>query len=426
MDPKEARSDRTGTRHRARVRPRRRSALVLLPLAALILVATACGGSSSSSSSNSSNGQGSSKAPLIVGNVESLTGPLASTDGQLLPGIEAWADWTNAHGGINGHQVDLISLDDGGSAATSVANVRRLILQDHIDVLLDGTPVDSSWATVVQEYKVPVIADLFNSTPNSYYFSPGTPLIPTGNEGAFKAAKQEGGSRLAFLYCTEVSACSQAVPVAQSAAKTYGLTFAYATGISASAPNYTAQCLAVKKAQADIINVYDAAEVQLNVATSCAAIGYSFRILSSDLNFDNSWLANSAVNGAISEVPVFPFSDDSTSATQEYHQAMSKYEPSVVNSQNFGVAQAAGWTAGEEVTVAAELGKAGVNGAPTSAEILNGLFAMHGNTLNGLAPPLTYSHQANENSLINCFFVMAIKNGKFSEPYGLEPQCLSS
>lgn len=358
--------------------------------------------------------------------MESITGPLASTDGAPASGIKAWANWTNAHGGINGRKVDLISLDDAGSPATSVTDVRKLILQDHIQVLLDGTPVDSSWAALVEQYKIPVIAYLFNPTPNSYYFSPGTPLIPTGNDGAFKAAKDEGGSRLAFLYCTEVSACSQAVPTAKSAAKTYGLTFAYATGISASAPNYTAQCLAVKKANADIINVYDAAQVQLNVATSCAQIGYKFRILSSDLNFDMQWLSNSAVNGAISEVPVFPFSDDSTPATQDYHQAMAKYEPSVVSSQNFGVAQAAGWTAGEEITVAAQLGKAGVGGAPTSTEILNGLFAMHGNTLNGLAPPLTYSHQANENSMINCFFAMAIKSGQFTEPYGLHPQCLSS
>jgi branched-chain amino acid transport system substrate-binding protein len=402
-----------------RARTHGRSVLLVLSLAAVTVAAAACGSSGGSSA-------GSAKAPLIVGNVESLTGPLASTDGALLPGIQAWADWTNAHGGINGHHVDLINLDDGGSPATSVTDVRRLITQDHIDVLLDGTPVDSSWAALAQEYKMPVIADLFNPTPNSYFFSPGTPLVPTGNNGAFEAAKKEGGSRLAFLYCTEVSACSEAVPVARSAAKTYGLDFAYATGISASAPNYTAECLAVKNAHADVINVYDSAVVQLNVATSCAQIGYNFRILSSDLNFNNAWLKNSAVNDAISEVPVFPFSDSSTPATQEYHQAMSKYEPSVVSSSNFGVAQAAGWTAGEEITVAAELGKAGASGAPTSAEILSGLFAMHNNTLGGLAPPLTYSHQANENSNIRCFFVMAIKNGEFTEPYGLEPQCLSS
>lgn len=418
MDSNEAGSTPTGRTRRVARRSLRRSAL-FLPLVALSLVAAACSSSSSGSTAGS-------KAPLIVGNVESITGPLASTDGAPVSGIKAWADWTNAHGGIDGRKVDLISLDDAGSPATSVTDVRKLILQDHIEVLLDGTPVDSSWASLVEQYKIPVIAYLFNSTPNSYYFAPGTPLVPTGNNGAFKAAKDEGGSRLAFLYCTEVSACSQAVPVAKSAAKTYGLTFAYATGISASAPNYTAQCLAVKKANADIINVYDSAQVQLNVATSCAQIGYKFRILSSDINFQNQWLSNSAANGAISEVPVFPFSDDSTPATRDYHQAMDKYEPSVVKSQNYGAAQAAGWTAGEEITVAAQLGKAGVGGTPTSAEILKGLFAMHGNTINGLAPPLTYSHQANENSMINCFFVMAIKNGAFTEPYGLHPQCLSS
>jgi branched-chain amino acid transport system substrate-binding protein len=393
---------------------RRRFALFLV-----LLLLAAC----SSSSQNS--GSGKNSAPLVVGNIETLTGPLASSLEWLSPGIQAWAKWTNAHGGINGHQVDLITMDDAGSPATSVTDARTLINQDHAVAIIDSTPVDTSWAALAAQDKIPVIADLSNPTPNSYFFASGTPLVPTGNEGSFQAARKAGGSRLAFIYCTESQVCAEAVPVAKQDSAPYGIKLAYAAGVSASAPSYTSQCLAAKAAHADVLTVYDSADVQLRVAQACSTQGYSFKFLGTGLNVFDSWLSSSAVNGSIIEDADFPFVDSSNAATQAFQSAMKKYESSVASSGNFGEAEAAGWTAGQEVAAAAKLGHAGVSGSASSAEILNGLFAMHGDTLGGLAPPLTYTHQSNENSLIKCYFVMNIQDGKFVEPNGLKPQCLS-
>lgn len=408
---------RVGRPVRRRALRRCRAAWLAAPAVLLLLVA-ACGSSSPSSG-------GANAAPLVVGNIETLTGPLASSLEWLSPGIQAWAKWTNAHGGINGHKVDLITMDDAGSPATSVTDARTLINHDHAVAIIDSTPVDSSWATLAAQNKIPAIADLSNPTPNSDFFAAGTPLVPTGNEGSFQAAKKAGGSRLAFIYCTESQVCAEAVPVAKQDSTPYGITLAYAAGVSASAPNYTAQCLAAKNDHANVLTVYDSADVQLRVAEACATQGYDFKFLGTGLNVFNSWLSSSAVNGSIIEDADFPFVDTSNAATKAFHSAMQQYEASVASGGNFGEAEAAGWTAGQVVSEAAKLGKAGASGSPTSAQILAGLYAMHGDTLGGLAPPLTYTHQANENSLIKCYFVMDIQNGKFTEPYGLRPQCLS-
>ena len=59
----------------------------------------------------------SSNSPILLGSVGSYTEPGEATG---LPGeapIKAWADWVNAHGGINGHPVKLFVMDDQGNQA---------------------------------------------------------------------------------------------------------------------------------------------------------------------------------------------------------------------------------------------------------------------------------------------------------------------
>ena len=43
------------------------------------------------------------KAPIVIGDICSCTGPEASSVAQTTPTIEAWAKYVSAHGGIQGH-----------------------------------------------------------------------------------------------------------------------------------------------------------------------------------------------------------------------------------------------------------------------------------------------------------------------------------
>lgn len=388
----------------------------------VVLVSLAACGSSGTTTTSSS-GSAQSASPIVIGNIDTATGPLASTEGGFLPAMKAWAAWTNAHGGVNGHPLDLISLDDAGNPSTSLTDAQQLISQDHAIAIVAGTNEFSSWASYVASHRVPVI-DGYQESINAYDFADGTPLIPTGSYGAFALAKQAGGTSVAFLYCTEIAFCAQAVPSAKTTAETIGLKFAYAGGVSSTAPNYTAICLAAQASHANILNVFSAAQTQINVATSCAQQSYKFILAVSALNFTNQWLTYPATNDAVSELPVFPFTDDSTPATQAFHDAMNKYASSDASSSSFGETYATAWTSGQEILEAAKLGHAGSGSAPaTSQEMLAGLYAMHGDTLGGLAPPITYTQKANENSEIKCYFTLSIKNGKFVETQGLKVSC---
>jgi branched-chain amino acid transport system substrate-binding protein len=55
------------------------------------------------------------KSPIVIGVVCSCTGALASSVEVGPPAYEAWASYQNAHGGLNGHKIQIISKDDTAS-----------------------------------------------------------------------------------------------------------------------------------------------------------------------------------------------------------------------------------------------------------------------------------------------------------------------
>jgi len=107
----------------------------LIALAATTAVATAtvagCGSSSGSSSSSSS---AKAATPIVIGASLSLTGDF-SADGQAFQrGYLLWEHDVNAAGGLLGHQVKIIVLNDASSPTQVVSNYNKLISGDHVNL----------------------------------------------------------------------------------------------------------------------------------------------------------------------------------------------------------------------------------------------------------------------------------------------------
>jgi branched-chain amino acid transport system substrate-binding protein len=69
---------------------------------------------------------------------------------------------------------------------------------------------------------------------------------------------------------------------------------------------------------------------------------------------------------------------------------------------------------------AAKAGHLGNHATP--AQVIKGLYALHGATLGGMAPPLTFVKNK-PTSGINCVFLMGVKNGQWTLPIGLKTVC---
>jgi len=113
------------------------------------LLVAACGTASSASSATSSSAKShhspsaapspaASTAPGVtatsinVGAISTLTGPIAANFDAMAPGIQAYFDMVDAHGGINGRKLKLAyNLNTGGNPTEFNSLTHTLIDQDH-------------------------------------------------------------------------------------------------------------------------------------------------------------------------------------------------------------------------------------------------------------------------------------------------------
>ncbi len=100
--------------------------------AVILLLLSACVTSNSSSNSSSTIPAG----PIKIGVSLSLTGD-DSADGQATQqGYNVWAAFVNSHGGLLGHQVQMVYYDDGTKTDQTRANYEKLITIDKVSFII--------------------------------------------------------------------------------------------------------------------------------------------------------------------------------------------------------------------------------------------------------------------------------------------------
>jgi branched-chain amino acid transport system substrate-binding protein len=411
-------SGRRGSRRTTRSSLRIRMGLV----ATACLVFSACGSSSKSSTSTtlpagSSNTSGTSGTAYAVGVISSDSGSFgANTDNPTT--VHDWVNYTNSHGGINGHPVKLYYFNDGDNAATALQDAQALIQNDHVLAIMDGSFVDSAFEKYVDQAKVPVlsldgsaISYLF-VTDSNFFANSATDSIVTYS--AAYAAKYAGASGMAYIYCAEDPGCVQSVPVIKVDGSAVGIKIPYTAEISVSAPNYTAQCLAAKSSGAGALFVVTASPVEIErVAANCAQQGYTPIEITAGGSVPDNASTLPGFDHIVGSTNTFPPFLDSTPAMKLFHQVMGSYLAHAQRSDEVGAV----WT-GMELFAAAS---ANASTSPTPQSIYNGLYALNGSTLGGLAPPLTFkTGQANP---INCFYLVETIHGQATAPKGDTPVC---
>ncbi len=363
-----------------------------------------------------------STSTVTIADLCSCTGPEASSISQTTDTMQAWASWVNGHGGLAGHQVHLVVLDDGYSAAKALANAQTAVSQDHAAAIFDNSDEDPSFASVVKGANVPVLGgqETDSGWQNSDFFPAGATFNYTNSVGAI-IAKSAGVKKEAALYCVEVNICAESVHQGEKVASHYGIQYTYTAGIGFAAPNYTAQCLAAKESGATAMTVGDASSVVEHVVQDCATQNYTPRELSSDGTVAIAWLKIPAFNGNIdTQSDYLWFVHNATTATM--YSALNKYAPQVASGPNFGEIVLQSWADGALLQAAVQAAKATSTTPITSALILKGLYGLPSNeTLGGLSPALHFVKGQPANN--SCFFEMGIQNGKFLVLHGGTPTC---
>src|SRR5439155_1322800 len=75
------------------------------------------------------------RAEVRLGSVGAESGVIGAAMAPIAEGARAWVADVNARGGVDGHPVRLFQVDDGGDPGRSLAIVKRLVEQDHVQAL---------------------------------------------------------------------------------------------------------------------------------------------------------------------------------------------------------------------------------------------------------------------------------------------------
>jgi ABC-type branched-subunit amino acid transport system substrate-binding protein len=138
---------------------KRRSLLIIrTAIGCTLALLAACG--QTSSQSNSASAPGITASEIKIGSTQPLTGPAAPGYSEIAPASNAYFQYVNAHGGINGRKITYEYVDDGYNPTNTGTQTRKLVLQDKVFAIFNalGTPTHLAVVDYLNSEKVP---DLF-------------------------------------------------------------------------------------------------------------------------------------------------------------------------------------------------------------------------------------------------------------------------
>jgi len=415
--------------------PRRRGRTIRsLTVLGLALCLAACSSTTASRSSSSSRAPGSGSAdagsgsalkaaPIVVGNVGSYSVPGISGS---LPGgavVEAWAKWTNSHGGVNGHPIKLIMANDQGNQSLAVSDVKQLVQQDHVVAFVgsqDGS-LEGGYASYLDQQKVPVLGGNVYTTDwvrNPMFFPQGLTAIE-GAQASITYAKRIGVTKIGTLACSELVQCSQSNALLKSLAEKSGLSDVYDAVASSTLPDYTANCLAAQSAGVQLWELLIETSVEgVTIANDCARQGYHPKWIIPGEAIGAGYLTTAAFDGAYNFAGTQPYYS-TLPIMAHFHSAIKQYTKIDFTTQQEPLLASDAWASGLMFQKAVQL--SGATGVPTSAEILSGLAKFKDQSLGGFTGPLTFTDPTNK--VADCFFVTQIVHQKFVEENGGHSIC---
>jgi branched-chain amino acid transport system substrate-binding protein len=397
---------------------------------ALALAACGSGASSGASSAASSADAPASNSsvsgdPIKVGTIITASGSYGDAVWQQIGPI--WQKWTNTHGGINGHPVQLYVYDDQSNPAQGLSEAKELVQQDHVIAFIGASALSTeSWLGYLKQQNIPIIGGSSAALPGvgSNVFAASL-SVPAETTAQYALAKLAHHNNVANLYAATGADTAQYASAQTVAAKQAGANLVYIRGVTPTQPDFTAPCLGIKSSGAGIAEVGISPTVTQTIIETCLQQGYSGAFMTDAGLIGPTWNTITSLKSTPIYVisAVWPFFVDTTPAQKEYLQAIQTYDPGMLTNPGYNAYVQVFWVGFEMFKAAAEAG--GIGPSSTPADVTNALYKIHGETLGGLTAAMTYS-SSDSTHPDNCYFAFELFDGKWSTPFGTGTHCVAS
>jgi branched-chain amino acid transport system substrate-binding protein len=362
------------------------------------------------------------EAQIVIGSVGTLSGVVGYLFTPGIVAIQSWAADTNGRGGINCHKIKYIQGDDGGDPARHQSIVRNFVEQEKvIAFVFNPAPFSGqSSADYLNQKGVPVLGQeggqLF------YYDSPmHFPIYANGDmmqaNEVYQASKvflPQGKKKIGTISCTEAEYCNLFDKTAADIGKKVGFDVVFQAKATLTAPDYTSNCIQARNQGVDALITSLDAQTNHRLSASCAKVGVKVPLASASLQGSYDYADDPNMEGTVIGMNTRPWFSTDTPAIGTYLAALKTYArgkdaipgPGSIN----------GWTDAKAFEHAAR--GIAASAVPTSKDIVNGLYALNGDNLDGLTYPLRFAPGQTKKKIACGYPVVTGKSGKFTT----EPQ----
>jgi ABC-type branched-subunit amino acid transport system substrate-binding protein len=347
---------------------------------------------------------------ITLGNVSTQTGPVPGLFAGAHQGIQAFAKYANAHGGVCGRQLQVTSVDDnldGGQNSTQVQQLIPKVLEfaGSFSVVDEGG-APAMGSSGVPDIGIPISPARFNLPVN---FSP-QPNPIGGMTGPLNYYKQKYGTNV-ITHAAEFDQNAPSVLAQaqgfQAAAKSVGFNFVVERhGIDPTQSSWSAEVAAMQQKGVQAVFFVGAPNAIGQMAADMAAAGFNPPLQAwFPQIYDPVFLqqAGPAANNAHFWLPTAMFAGEDAATNPEvvlFDQWMKTVAPGTVPS----LYAVYGWMAGRLLVQGLNAG-----GAPTRAALLKGIRSItnwNGNGLIGPSNPGTKTPPT-------CYILVNVQGGKF-------------
>ena len=274
------------------------SLLAASAVAGLGLSATPAEGASTPGDST-----GVTSSTVTLGQVDTLSGPVPGLFLGAKYGTQAYINYINSQGGVNGRKLKLIVDDDQFSGANYATDTQSLVKQTF--ALVGGFSLfDASGVPAINANKVPTVALSLSDALNldRYNYSP-QPLIPGSSIlGPLKYYKQKYGSAIKHVGTIDTSVATAETQTNDvlAAAKSIGYKVTYLRTAGPVETDFTSDVLKMKAAGVQTVYLAGLAVGQVaSLAKEMAQQDFHPKVLDSLSAYDSSYIpqAGAAANG---------------------------------------------------------------------------------------------------------------------------------
>jgi len=287
---------------------------------------------------------------VLIGAFQDQSGPAAVVGINMRKGMEAYFNWINSKGGVNGRKIRFIVEDDGFQPSRSIAAAKKLIEQDKVFALVGtlGTPGVQATIDYIQSKKVPSIYQGSGISelafpPKRYFFPVQPNFISEGRIIAQYVVEGLKCKRIAVA-CEQTDIGSEGLRGIKEQLAVYKMQPVEVVNFGAADVDFSSQVLKLIKAKPDAVIIYSTLKPCAGFLKQADLMGLDAQFLTTYVNADPIQmpaLAGEACVGLIAPgwVPVLGNDEDSVKYLEIYQATYPNEMPSAFAAAGFIAAE---------------------------------------------------------------------------------------